>query len=113
IFPYDRAALWNYYTFSRGPTKGLSLGLGASWQGRKTRGIGGASWRVNPADPNSLILKNGEFTVVGASVRYTTKINGYETNFNLTVSNLTDLEDQGGGAWIEPRNTRLTTTIRF
>lgn len=112
IFPHYRAALWNYYTFSTGPAKGVSLGLGASWQGEQDRGSG-SSWRVNLTDPNSPLVKNDAFTVVGASIRYSTEIGGHDTSFNLTVSNLTNKEDRGGGLWLEPRNIRFTVTTKF
>jgi iron complex outermembrane receptor protein len=112
ILPYNRATFWNNYSFTQGELKGFSAGFGFRWTGQMDRGSG-PSWRVNLADPASRIIKNDDFFVADAAVRYTTKVGDRPVELSLNALNLLDQEDQGGGIWIEPRNIRFTIGTRF
>lgn len=112
ILPYNRATFWNRYEFTDGAADGLGLGFGFRWTDEMDRG-GGASWRVNPADPTSRIIKNDAYFVWDAAFTYRTRFAGHDTDLALHVFNVFDQEDQGGGLWIEPRNIRFTVGMRF
>jgi len=102
--PDDMFTMWNRYSFSDGPLKGLSLGLGL-------RHNGGAL--VSTSAQNRISIPS--FTTADLMLSYNARIGGRDVRLQLNAKNLTDkLYRANGDGYLEDgRRVFFSMSTRF
>jgi outer membrane receptor protein involved in Fe transport len=106
--PEFRLNTMNKYTFSEGPVRGLSLGLGTRYSS-KTVVSRSVDW--NPLNGG---FQAGNFFVFDFNTAYSWELLGFHVNSNLGIYNLFDEKYFEGTYVASPRRQfLLTNTVRF
>jgi outer membrane receptor protein involved in Fe transport len=99
---------YNKYTFTDGPVRGLSIGLGMRYASAAIIG------RNNSWTPNQGGLAGADYTVFDLSIAYPYEIYGYKLKSQLGIYNATDETYSDGWYSLAPsRYINLTTTLTF
>jgi iron complex outermembrane receptor protein len=101
----NQANLWNRYSFSAGPLKGLGAGLGVIYVGER---------RGNGNLVNIPAFRSPAYTKADANFTYARRLFGRQTTFSLALQNLTN-EDYytSFSALSEPRSATASVLVRF
>jgi len=115
----EMAAIWGQYTFSEGPLRGLSIGLGANYVGERPGDLSGGVFTSPPSGFEPVRIKTSywipSYTVVEASASY--RFNKH-WKAHLVINNLLDRDYIPGsfnrGVFVStPINPKLTLRYDF
>jgi outer membrane receptor for ferric coprogen and ferric-rhodotorulic acid len=102
--PEYRLNMFHKYTFTDGPVRGASVGVGMRY----------SSETVISRDNNWHGLMAGDFVVFDLNVSYPWEVLGYKIKSTLGIYNVTDKDYmEGRSALAPPRNYLFTNTISF
>jgi outer membrane receptor protein involved in Fe transport len=106
--PEYRLNLFNRYTFTDGPARGLSVGLGARYSS-ETVVSRSVDW-----NPLAGGFQAGDYLVFDMTLTYPWEISGYKISTRLGVYNVTDEKYAEGSFALSPaRNWVITNTLSF
>ncbi len=101
----NQANLWNRYSFSAGPLKGLGAGVGVIHVGER---------RGNGNLVNIPAFRSPAYTKADANFTYARRLFGRQTTFSLALQNLTDEDYYASfSALSEPRSATASMLVRF
>ncbi|ATC64605.1 hypothetical protein CMV30_11920 [Nibricoccus aquaticus] len=106
--PEYRFNVYNKYTFTHGPVRGLALSLGARYSSETVQS------RSFDWNPDRGGWKAGDYFVFDGSVTYPWELFGYKLTSSLGIQNLADKTYyEGNVVAAEPRTWTLRTTLTF
>jgi outer membrane receptor for monomeric catechols len=114
--PDHAVTAWANYQITKGQCKGLSFGLGSSWESEREYQSGitrGGGQRVTDKNGNLVILRTPTRLNVNAMVRYAFKWNDRDSAVQLNIENMLDDRDRYGLIYAAPRNIHLEFNTKF
>ncbi|MBI2814360.1 MAG: TonB-dependent receptor plug domain-containing protein [Opitutae bacterium] len=114
--PEHVVTAWGNYQFTTGRAKGLSLGLGYSWESPREYQSGitrGGGQRITDRNGNLVILRTPVRVNVNLMAKYAFKLANRDTSLQFNVTNVLDDRQRYGLIYAAPRAFRLELATRF
>jgi outer membrane receptor for ferric coprogen and ferric-rhodotorulic acid len=114
--PQHAVTVWANYQFTAGRLKGLSAGLGGSWESPREYQSGithGSGQRITDKNGHIIVLRTPERYNFDLMARYAFKIEDHDASIQLNVYNLLDDQKLYGLIYAQPRTTRLEFAYNF
>lgn len=107
---------WGNYKFTDGAPKGLTIGLGGTWESPREYQSGithGGGQRITDKNGNIVVLKTPSRLTVNAMVRYEFKLADHDSSVQLNIDNLLDDRKLYGLIYSAPRTFHLEFSTKL